>query len=333
MTNQPVRVVLDVMGGDHGPRPLVAGAVTAAREFGVASLLVGDLAKIEPLLKDSGGGIDQIDAVHAADLIGMGDHAAEAVRAKPQSSIVVAIEQLRLGRGSAAVSMGNSGATMAAAIFGLKRIPGVRRPVVASRVNLPGGPAIWLDIGANSDCDAEHLFQFARMGAAYCSAELGISRPSVGLLNMGQEEGKGPKVVNDAAALFASAGLNFVGNVEPQKMLRAEVDVVVADGFTMNIAVKTLEALAELVFGAVRQYAHESLRGRLGAALMLPALTSLRTQLDYRDIGAAPLLGVNGMVLIGHGRSREKAVVGALRQAERLVKLGAVEEITKVFGN
>ncbi len=331
MSEQRPRVIFDVMGGDHAPRPMVAGALQAARDHGIATLLVGDQISINPLLADAGDERALIEVADAPEVIGMGEHPAEAVRNKPDSSLVQAIELLRMGSGSAALSLGNSGAIMAAAVLRLRRLPGVRRPVVASVLRLPGGSSVWMDIGANADCDAGHLFQFAQMGAIYARAELGIENPTVGLLNMGHEEGKGPQVVREAAAQIAAGGLNFVGNVEPQMMLRAEVDVVVADGFTMNIAVKTLEALADLIFSSVREYATGSVRGRLGGLLLRPAFVGLRAQLDYREIGAAPLLGVNGMVLIGHGRSRQRAVVAALRQAARLTGVDAVSQLARAF--
>lgn len=331
MSEQRPRVIFDVMGGDHAPGPMVAGALQAARDHGIASLLVGDRAQIGPHLEGAGPERDLIEIAHAGSVIGMGEHPAEAVRNKPDSSLVRSVELLRAGAGGATLSLGNSGAIMAAAVLRLRRLPGVRRPVVAALLELPGGTTVWMDIGANSDCDADHLCQFARMGEIYCRAELGIARPTVGLLNMGHEEGKGPQAVKDAAAKLAASGLNFVGNVEPQMMLRAEVDVVVADGFTMNIAVKTLEAFADLIFGTVRDYARSSVRGRLGGLMLRPAFAGLRSQIDYREIGAAPLLGVNGLVLIGHGRSRQRAVVGALRQADRLTGVDAVSQLASAF--
>ena len=331
MPDQRPRVIFDVMGGDHAPAPMVRGALRAARDHGVASLLVGDRAEIEPLLADGGRERGLIEVVHAAEVIGMAEHPAEAVRNKPDSSLVRAIELQRDGAGDATLSLGNSGAILAAAVLRLRRLPGVRRPVVATLLRLPGGATVWMDIGANSDCDADHLCQFARMGEIYARSELGVARPTVGLLNMGHEEGKGPQVVRDAAERIRETGIEFVGNVEPQMMLRAEVDVVVADGFTMNIAVKTLEALADLIFGSVRDYARQSLRGRLGGVLMRPAFSALLSQVDYREIGAAPLLGVNGLVLIGHGRSRERAVVSALRQAARLTGVDTVKQLARAF--
>jgi glycerol-3-phosphate acyltransferase PlsX len=319
------------MGGDHAPGPMVVGALRAAREYGIASLLVGERTEIEPLLAKAGRERHLIEVAHAGEVIGMDEHPAEAVRNRPDSSLVRSIELLRDGAGGSSVSLGNSGAIMAAAVLRLRRLPGVRRPVIASLLRLPGGATVWMDIGANSDCDADHLCQFAQMGEIYARTELKIERPTVGLLNMGHEKGKGPQVVKDAAARITAKGLNFVGNVEPQMMLRAEVDVVVADGFTMNIAVKTLEALADLIFGTVREYARSSLRGRLGGMLLRPAFAGLRSHVDYREIGAAPLLGVNGLVLIGHGRSRERAVVGALRQADRLARVDAVSQLARAF--
>ena len=327
------RVIFDVMGGDHAPGPMVAGALQVSRDHGIATVLVGDQGAIDPLLAGAGRERDLIEVVHAGDVIGMAEHPAEAVRKKPDSSLVRAVELLRQGSGDAALSLGNSGAIMAAAVLRLRRLPGVRRPVVAGRVQLPGGSSVWMDLGANAESDAGHLCQFAQMGVIYARAELGLSNPTVGLLNMGHEEGKGPQVVKDAAALIAASGLNFIGNVEPQMMLRAGADVVVADGYTMNIAVKTLESLADLIFGSVREYAAGSARGRLGGLLLRPAFAGLRAHLDYREIGAAPLLGVNGLVLIGHGRSRRRAVVSALRQAARLSEVGTVSQLANAFAS
>ncbi len=319
------------MGGDHAPGPLVAGAVAAARDDQIPVLLVGDRSRLAPLLEDVGSERSRIEIADAGEVIGMGDHPTEAVRSKPDSSLVRSIDALREERGGAVLSMGNSGATMAGAVLGLRRVRGVRRPVVASLVPLPGGSTVWADIGANAECDAIHLAQFAQMAVVYSRSETGIARPTVGLLNMGHEEGKGPQLVRDAAALIAQTDLNFVGNVEPQMMMRAQADVVIADGFTMNIAVKTMEALAGAIFDEFRRAAQSSFRYRIGTGLLLPALRNLRGQLDYREIGAAPLLGVNGLVLIGHGRSRKRAVHSAIRQAHRLSGLGLIDQIRSDF--
>ena len=316
-----MRIALDAMGGDHAPAAAVAGAVQAARAYGIEVILVGaeDRLRAELAHHDTRG--LSLPIVHASQVVEMAEHTM-AVKQKKDASMVVAMRLVREGRADAFASAGNSGAIMAAALFILGRIPGVLRPAIATYFPMPPHFSLLLDIGANADCKPDYLLQFALMGAAYAEKVYGIANPRVGIISNGEEPDKGSTLVREAFPLLAASGLNFIGNVEGKDIHRHTADVIVTDGFTGNVVVKLTEGVVSFIARAAAQAATGSWRDRVGLLLMVPGLLlalpglavlaptlwRLRRQLSWREIGGAPLLGVDGVVVIGHGRSEERRV-------------------------
>ncbi len=321
MSAGPV-IALDAMGGDQAPDVVVAGAAEAVRG-GLRVLVVGDEARVRPLLPSD---VD-IPVHHCATAVDMGECSpAQAVRARPAPSVAVTMRLVAEGRAAAAVSCGNTGATMAAALFGLGRLPGVDRPAITMVVpRADGGHLTLLDLGANVDCRPAHLAQFAVMGSAFTRCVRGVQTPKVGLLSNGEEPGKGDDRVQKAAPLVAASGVHFVGNVEPTAAFQGSCDVLVCDGFVGNIMLKTVEATAAVVTHIVREeiLAHRS--ARAGAWLLRPALRRIRQRTDASSLGGALLLGVDGVVVVGHGRSDAQAVCSAVRYAARCVDEGLID--------
>jgi glycerol-3-phosphate acyltransferase PlsX len=303
------------MGGDDAPRVTVAGAVEAARS-GVPVTLVGreDEVRAE-LASHADAGTLPIEVAGATEVVEMHEHPVEAVRRKRDSSIAVGMRLLKEARAGAFYSAGNSGAMMAAALFTLGRIEGVHRPAIGAILPLPAGRCLLVDAGATADCEALHLLQFAQLGAVYAEHVLGLRHPRVGLVSNGEEETKGNALVQAAHPLLRSSGLNFVGNVEGKDVTNGLVDVAVCDGFTGNVMLKTAEGVQELIFKLVREAALSKLHYRLAGAVLRPALRATARRLDYTEVGGAPLIGVQGAVYIGHGRSNEKAIASGIRTA------------------
>ncbi len=319
-TGRP-RVALDAMGGDAMPAAALDGAAAAARE-GLEPVLVGDEAVLRPALEERGV---RLEIVHAPDVITMDDHAAD-VRRRKDSSVVVAMRLVKDGRADAAVSMGHSGATMAAALLVLGRLPGVDRPAILANVPTGAGFAALLDVGANADARPAYLQQFAVLGSAYVRSVWGLEDPSVGLLSIGEEPHKGNELTRAAHELLAATpGINFHGNVEGRDLLEGITDVVVTDGFTGNVVLKLAEGEARVLFGWLREALGSSLRARLGGLLARPALRGVAARLDPSEYGAQPLLGVDGYAFIGHGSSDARAVTSALRTASRAVEASALQ--------
>lgn len=315
-------IALDAMGGDNAPRETVRGALLGAARLGISVALVGRRAEIEAEVAAAPATIASADAqarvsiVEAAEVIAMDEHPANAVRAKKGASVVVACEMVASGAARAAVSAGNSGAVLAAALFHVKRLRGVARPAIGTTLpRADGGSTFVLDVGANTDCKPEWLAQFGVMGSVYASSMMGVTSPRVGLLSNGEEPGKGSALVQAAAPLLVGAPINFVGNVEGKDLFRDVCDVVVTDGFTGNVALKTAEGVGEFLLGAISAEARKSLQGMVGGALLKPKLRPIRERVDYRATGGALLLGVDGEVVIAHGRSDAEAIVSALRVA------------------
>jgi len=324
MTNPTLPIAVDAMGGDHAPAEIVAGALRAAGELGVRVALVGRSAEVGRELERAADGDPAargriadgtVAVVDAAEVIEMGEHPANAVRAKKDSSVVRACQLVADGTAAAAVSAGNSGAVLAAALFTVRRIRGIARPAIGTVLPSAEGQCFVLDVGANADCRPEWLAQFGLMGSVYAQRMLGIERPRVALLSNGEEEGKGSALVQAALPLLAAAPLNFTGNVEGKDIFRSAADVVVTDGFTGNVALKTAEGVAEFLFAAIAAQARASVQGRVGGALLKPKLRPVRDKVDYRKTGGALLLGVDGEVVIAHGRSDAEAIVNAIRVA------------------
>jgi phosphate acyltransferase len=346
MADSPLPIALDAMGGDNAPREIVRGALLGAARFAVPIVLVGRRADIErelgaaladgELVKAAGATASslaearsRLSIVEAAEVVGMDEHPAAAVRAKKDASVVVACELVASGRARGAVSAGNSGAVLAAALFHVKRLPGVARPAIGTTLPRSDGGSTFLgDVGANADCKAEWLAQFGVMGSVYARAMMGVASPRVGLLSNGEEPGKGSALVQAASPLLAAAPIRFVGNVEGKDLFHDVCDVAVTDGFTGNIALKTAEGIGEFLFAAISTEARKSLQGKVGGALLKPKLRPIRDRADYRHTGGALLLGVDGEVVIAHGRSDAAAIVSALRVA----KTAAEREIHTVIG-
>jgi glycerol-3-phosphate acyltransferase PlsX len=325
-------IALDAMGGDLGPGATVGGALLAAAE-GYDVALVGHEQTLRGEIERRGPMPARISIVHAPDVVEMGDKGAAGVRSHRETSMYVGADLLKRGEVQALVSMGNTGAMMATALVVLGRLPGVERPALGAV--LPGGPrgVLLLDVGANADARASQLVQFARLGSAYMRAMYGLAEPRVALLSIGEEPTKGSSLVVETHQLLATAaGLRFVGNIESRDLVSGDADVIVTDGFTGNVVLKLAEGLVQLLFGTVRDAARASLIGRLGGALLLPSLRGVRERLDYRQYGAVPLLGVGGVVLVGHGRSDERAVASAIRSAHRAVDQGMLAALGASVG-
>jgi phosphate acyltransferase len=306
-----MRVVVDAMGSDRAPGPEVAGALRAARA-GIDVVLVGDRGRLEAELGDA-----RLEIVHASEVVTMADHAAQAFRAKPDSSMRVAVQRVADGHADAVVSAGNSGAMLATALFVLGRLAHVERPAIATVLPTASGPLVLCDAGANVEPKPAQLAQFGVLGAAYDRVIHGHARPRLGLLANGAEPGKGTQLTRDAHALLAAARgpFQFVGYVEGSDLFRGVVDVIATDGFTGNIVLKTCEGIAEGLFGLVRQELDKTPRSRIGATLVRPALRQLAKRIDYSEIGGALLVGVAKPAVIAHGRSDATAIANAIRAA------------------
>ncbi len=310
----PVGVALDAMGGDNGPAPLVAGAVAAVRARPDLTVhLVGDRERIQAELEGADPGLrPRLPVVAAGAVIPMDAHPAQAVRATPDASVTVAIRLVAGGGAAAAVSAGNSGATMAAALLHLHRLPGIARPAIGTVLPTPAGPSLLVDAGAQVDCRPEWLCQFAHLGIAFARHGLGVPRPRVGLLSNGEEPGKGNQLVQLTHRLLVREVPEYRGPVEGRDLVAGTVDVVVSDGFVGNVALKTAEGVADLLFRTLRTELTRGPQARLGALLLRGRLRALRDRLDWRRTGGAPLLGVRGLVFVSHGRSDAVAVAHAL---------------------
>ncbi|MGQ9510948.1 MAG: phosphate acyltransferase PlsX [Thermaceae bacterium] len=315
-------IALDAMGGDHAPRVTVEGALRAKAQ-GVDVLLVGDEAQLSPMVRGA------LPIYHAPDAIAMAEGATE-VRRRRESSIMVAMDLLKRNEVSAVVSMGHTGATMAAALLTLGRIKGVERPALLVEFPSQKGRTFLLDGGANADCRPSFLVQFAALGLAYAEAQ-GL-RAQVGLLSIGEEEGKGNALVQEAYPLLKEAfGERFYGNVEGRDILLGTAQVVVTDGFTGNVVLKLAEGEARVLFSWIKEALSESLLSKIGALLVRPALRRLYARLDPSSYGAMPLLGVEGAVFIGHGSADAKAVENALKRAHALVEAGLLDRVRKAI--
>ncbi len=317
-----VRIALDAMGGDYAPGEVVLGAVQAAREQGVGVLLVGPEGLIRAeLARHEITGLD-LEVVHTDEVIGMDEHPAEAVRAKRRNSITLCHELVRDGKAAGAVSAGNSGAVLAAAMFTLRRIRGIDRPAFGGVVPAAGGrQCMVIDMGANTDCKPPYLLQFAVMGSAYMRSVFGVENPRIGLLSNGEEESKGDQLTQQAHQLIKAAapgaGLNFIGNVEGRDINAGVVDVVVCDGFVGNVVLKLSEGLGKMILDTIKRELKSNPISIAGAALAKPAFNRVRKQLDYEEYGGVPVLGVNGISIISHGSSRAKAIKNAIRVARQ----------------
>lgn len=310
-----MRIALDAMGGDRAPAAEVEGAVQAARELGVEVVLVGQEKLILAELARHGGRIPGISVVNAPSRVTMEDSPSQVVRRKRDSSIWVATELVKSGNVQAVISAGNTGATMATALFLLGTLEGVERPAIAAVLPTLQGTAVLLDVGANVDCKPAQLLQFAMMGVEYSRSVLNKTDPKVGLLSIGAEDTKGNDLTKEAFKLLKEAPLSFVGNVEGRDVYSGGADVIVCDGFIGNVALKISEGLADAIHRLLKREIAGSRLGRLGYLLFRQSLTKFRRRLDYAEYGGAPLLGVNGLTIICHGRSSARAIKNAFKVA------------------
>lgn len=322
-----MKIALDAMGGDYAPGEIVRGAWETCRNNGLQVIMVGDREILQQEL-DSLGPCDGLEIVHASEVIGMHEAPAAAVRRKKNSSMVVAADLVRSGEAAAMVSAGSTGATMAAALLRLGRIKGIDRPAIASVLPTAGGAAILLDVGANVDCKAKNLLQFAVMGSLYARKVLNIEKPRIGLLNVGEESTKGNELTQEAYQLLLNNNINFCGNIEGRDIYTGVMDVVVCDGFVGNVVLKTSEGLATVLMNMIKSEMQHSNLAKLGAILALPSLKNLKKRIDYSEYGGAPLLGINGVAIVCHGSSRARAIQNALCRARESVETGLIESIS-----
>jgi len=325
-----VRIAVDAMGGDHAPSAVVDGAVAIARHLAVRIALVGRAAAVEQALSSHADwpslGIDIVDA---PDVIDMTDAPASVLRQKPCASIRVAADLVARKEAVALFSAGHTGATVMAAYAAFGMIPGVDRPALATTVPTRGTPAVLLDSGANVECRPHHLLQFAVMGSAYARVALGIERPRVGLLSIGEEETKGNELTRDAHKLLKAAPLNFVGNVEGREIYSGIADVIVCDGFTGNIVLKTSEGLMETVETLLGDELRGTFSSHVGYLLSRRAFRRFLRRVDYSEYGGAPLLGVSGLAVVGHGRSSAKAVRNAIATTHRFAASDLAQRVER----
>jgi glycerol-3-phosphate acyltransferase PlsX len=325
-----LRIAIDAMGGDEAPASIIDGALVAARHLQVGLLLVGARPQIErELSRHPGAAWLDIEIADTSEHIEMAEPAAAALRRKPRASIRVAADAVREGRAVALFSAGHTGASVIAAHASFGRLPGVERPALATIVPTRGAPAVLLDSGATVECRPQHLVQFAIMGAAYARIALGCESPRVGLLSVGEEETKGNELTREAHQLLKTAPVQFVGNVEGRDVYAGHADVIVCDGFTGNVTLKTSEGLVETVEALLHDELSATFGTRVGYLLSRQAYRRFRKRLDYSEYGGAPLLGLNGLCIVGHGRSSAKAVRTAVAMAARAAADDLLNKLTR----
>ncbi|RJQ31075.1 MAG: phosphate acyltransferase PlsX [Actinobacteria bacterium] len=323
-----VKLALDAMGGDFAPSEIIKGAeIACLSDPGIEVQLIGEIAKTNKFLSTKAS--KQIKVIEAKEVIGMHESAAKAVKAKPDSSIVVGMKEVKEGRAQAFISAGNTGAVMTSALLYLGRIKGISRPAIAVVLPTSKRPVILIDAGANSDCKVNHLYQFALMGHAYSKNVFDVSNPLVGLLNIGSEKGKGDDFVNEAHDLLEQSNLNFYGNIEGRDVSKGITDVIVCDGFIGNIVLKTMEGLASVLFEDLKEIINSATRNKVGGFLLSPSLKKMRKRLDQDTYGGSLLLGVNNICVICHGSANSTAIANALAYAKIAVEHNVVEKIKR----
>lgn len=322
-----MKIVVDAMGGDYGLDPTVEGAVQATRELRVQVVLVGDQDRIRDRLDRVQGRKPALEICHASQTVGMHETPAVVARKKRDSSIWVATNLVKNGEAQAVVSAGNTGATMVSAFLLLGSIQGVERPAIAASLPTRKGTAVMLDVGATVDCTAQQLYQFGIMGYEYGKHILGLSKPRVGLLSIGEEDMKGNEVTKEAFRLLKESPINFIGNVEGRDVYSGNADIIVCDGFIGNVALKISEGLADALKKILMKEIAQSRLGRLAYVFVAAPLLRIRRRMDYAEFGGAPLLGVNGVSVICHGRSSAKAIKNAITRAAKLAEGGLIEQI------
>jgi glycerol-3-phosphate acyltransferase PlsX len=317
-----VQIALDAMGGDYGSEELIAGALLAVRQTGLSVSLVGNeslLNKHLDILAPDSKTVKLIKIVHSSQVVDMNEHPVDAIRKKKDASIMVAFDLVRQGEADAVVSAGNSGATLAAASRKLGRLEGISRPGIASIFPTLKKPVVLMDIGANVDCRPQHLFQFGVMASAFSRIN-DVSNPRVGLLSIGEEIGKGNSLIKETYPLLEKSSLNFIGNVEGRDVFQGDVDVIVCDGFVGNVCLKVSEGLAEAAMQMLRDEIVKSIAAKIGYLLARHAFKAFKKRVDYAEYGGAPLLGINGIGIICHGKSSSHAIKNAILEAAKMAK-------------
>lgn len=328
-----MRIVLDAMGSDNYPHPEVQAAVEVAAMFGEEILLVGQEPVLSPLLKQHNPQNAPVTIVHAPDVFEMADKISGSALRRSETSMGVGMDLIKSGEGDAFVTAGNTGGAMAIGLARLGRIRGVKRPALCAMIPVKDGHAVILDIGANAICKPEFLVQFAIMGNLYAKIIQGIANPRVALISNGEEAGKGDELVKETYPLMTELDLNFVGNAEGKEIFGGEVDVAVTDGFTGNVFIKASEAVAKLLVDELKTYLMSTTRTKIGALLAKPAFDDLKSILDPAAIGAVPLLGLDGLVLVGHGRSDARAMVSAVKNARKAVEADLLNSLRTEITN
>jgi len=326
-----LRIALDAMGGELGPEEMVAGAIQAVEESDLDIALIGDENILNSLMQKLPLVSPRLQIIHASQSVSMDESPFEAIRKKKDSSIARAFEQVKNGKADAVVSAGNSGATMASAIRSLGRLENIARPGIASIFPTLKKPLVMMDVGANVDCRPQHLFQFGVMGAAFSDNLFQIKKPSIGLLSIGEEGGKGNVLVKSAHELFRKSSLNFVGNVEGRDIFQGDVDVIVCDGFVGNVCLKVSEGLAEAIISMLRTEISKTFMAKMGYLLAKKAFNNFGKRVDYAEYGGAPLLGVNGTGIVCHGRSNAKAIKNAIKVAAEMIRSKVNDHIVQLL--
>jgi len=323
-----MKIVVDAMGGDHAPEAVVEGAVLAAREYNTKIILTGLTERIQTELdKHDPDHTLPIEIVHAEQVVEMHDIPGKALRSKKKSSMKVGLDLVKQGAGAAFLSAGNTGAVLAYSTVILRPVKGVDRPAIAIQLPTSKGISILLDAGANVDCKTNQLFQFGIMGHVFAEYILGKENPSVGLLSIGEEDGKGNEIVKETFQMLKNSHINFIGNLEGKEVYRGNADVIVCDGFTGNVALKISESLAEMIGSSLKLMFQSNWLSKLGYLLLKPKLVEFKKKVDHSETGGAPLLGVNGVVIIAHGSSSPKAIKNAINRAQELSEKNIIEHI------
>lgn len=320
-----IQIAIDAMGGDHAPEEIIKGAEQAISETDIRLILVGDKYRVAPLVRSK-----NTEIVHADEVIGMNDSPVTAVKQKKNSSINIGLGLVKDKKADAFISAGNTGALMAASLFKLGRIEGIERPAIATIFpTIRGGEVLLLDMGANVDCKPKHLQQFGQMGSQYAEHVMHVNSPKVGLLNIGTEKEKGNELVQESYPLLSESHVNFTGFVEPNDILTGKTDVIVCDGFVGNIVLKLCESTSNAIISLLKEEIRKGIVSSAGALLLKPSFTRLKKRIDYDEHGAAPLLGLNGIVFKAHGRAKAKAIKNAIRTCTEAVRENIVGSIQK----
>ncbi|MBL4664340.1 MAG: phosphate acyltransferase PlsX [Nitrospinaceae bacterium] len=323
-----MKIVVDAMGGDHAPEAIVEGAVLAAREYETPIILTGLSEKIQAELDKYDPDHElPIEIIHADEVVEMHDSPGKVLRSKRKSSMKIGLDLLKQGEGAAFVSAGNTGAVLAYSTVILRPVKGVDRPAIAIQLPTLKGTSILLDAGANVDCKTTQLFQFGIMGHVFAQHILEKENPSVGLLSIGEEDGKGNEIVKETFQMLKKSHINFIGNIEGKEVYRGNADVIVCDGFTGNVALKISESLAEMIGTNLKLMFQNNWLSKLGYLLLKPQLVQFKKKVDHSETGGAPLLGVNGVVIIAHGSSSPKAIKNAIHRAYELSEKNIIEHI------